>query len=60
MNYPPVKKIKGFEMVNGTLQWPIEEIYITNCLGAQYATLSVCASDKCVTCRGLFEFSGSV
>lgn len=47
-------------MVNGTLQWPIEEIYITNCLGAQYATLSVCACDKCVTCRGLFEFSGSV
>lgn len=29
------KKIKGFEMVNGTLQWLIEEIYITNCLSAQ-------------------------
>lgn len=26
------EKTQGFEMVNGTQQWPIEEIYITNCL----------------------------
>lgn len=26
------KKIKRFEMVNSTQQWPTEEIYITNCL----------------------------
>lgn len=26
-------------MVNGTLQWLIEEIYITNCLGAQKLNL---------------------
>lgn len=26
------EKIKRFEMVNSTQQWPTEEIYITNCL----------------------------
>lgn len=33
------KKIKEFEIVNGTLQWPMEEIYITNCVGAQRLNL---------------------
>lgn len=37
------KELKGFEMVNGTQQWPIEEIYITNCVCAD------CRSSACNT-----------
>lgn len=59
-------------MVNGTLQWLIEEIYITNCLGAQKLNLrQLCLFLYVCLCmhsvyyvgvreRVLFAFSGFV
>lgn len=37
-------------MVNGTLRWPVEEIYITNCFGAQKLNLG----QLCLLCVYVF------